>query len=45
MWFEVPLQKCPPFRGDNELGILVHDYAATQEVPYMEELDITVETR
>ncbi len=39
-WFEIALQDCPPFRGDNELGIVFHAGARRQEIPYMEELDI-----
>jgi hypothetical protein len=42
-WFEVALQDCPPFRGDNELGIILHSMARQAEAPYMEELDILVQ--
>ncbi|MEN6533242.1 MAG: family 10 glycosylhydrolase [Bryobacteraceae bacterium] len=41
-WFEVALADCPPFRGDNELGIILHTERKREPVPYMEELDITV---
>jgi len=43
-WVEMDLAECPAFRGDNELGITWRseaDHALT--VPYMEELDVTVE--
>jgi hypothetical protein len=42
MWFEIALRDCPPFKGDNELGIILHTAAQRPEVPYMEELDIRV---
>ena len=48
-WATIPLPLCPPFRGDNELGLRwlgdgSDDAAAIRkEVPYMEELIVTVE--
>lgn len=42
MWFEIALADCPPFKGDNELGIMLHTMAHRPDVPYMEELDIRV---
>ena len=43
-WFELDLSRCPPLRGDNELGLTWRsDPATSADVPYMEELDCTVE--
>ncbi len=41
--FEIALADCPPFRGDNELGIALTSAAKHEVAPYMEELDILVE--
>jgi len=41
--FEIALQDCPPFRGDNELGIALETGAKRPATPYMEALDILVE--
>jgi len=43
-WAEIDLADCPPLRGDNELGLIWQsqiDHGLN--VPYMEELDMTVE--
>ena len=43
-WAEVDLADCSPFKGDNELGIIWEsevDHGIN--VPFMEELDVTVE--
>ena len=56
VWYEIDLADCPPFAGDNELGITplkvaTHRPAADgkpspcEEFPYMEELIATVEPR
>jgi hypothetical protein len=42
-WFEVALEDCPPFRGDNELGLILHNEAKREAVPYMEELEVIVQ--
>jgi len=42
LWIEVSLGDCPPFRGDNELGIILHTERTREAVPYMEELDVIV---
>ena len=39
--FEISLEDCPPFRGDNELGLTAQVLHGQSE-PYMEELDILV---
>ncbi len=42
--FEIPLADCPPFRGDNELGItLLKKDPAAQTDPVMEVLEVYVE--
>ena len=42
-WFELDLAGCPPFRGDNELGLTWRGAINRGLiVPYMEELDIIV---
>lgn len=38
--FEVSLADCPPFRGDNELGLTLKSVANHKQAPYMEELEI-----
>ena len=48
VWATIPLPLCPPFRGDNQLGLRwlgdgSDDAAIRKEVPYMEELIVTVE--
>ncbi|MBC8876512.1 MAG: family 10 glycosylhydrolase [Planctomycetes bacterium] len=43
MRFEVDLADCPPFAGDNQLGLTLKTAAERKQVPYMEELEITVE--
>jgi len=41
--FEIPLVDCPPFRGDNELGItLVKKNPAADKAPVMEALEVQV---
>jgi hypothetical protein len=42
-WFEIALQDCPKFRGDNELGLILHSSSTRNSVPYMEELDVLVQ--
>ena len=43
-WFEMPLAQCPPFRGDNELGLTIKTRdASSTGTPYMEELLVRVE--
>ena len=39
---EIALADCPPFQGDNELGLTVAKRRQREAVPYMEELDILV---
>lgn len=41
--FEIPLDDCPPFRGDNELGLTFPQPAKDDRIPWMEELEIVVE--
>lgn len=46
VWHEIDLPHCPPFAGDNELGITLEKFGERHGgggVPYMEELEITVE--
>ena len=55
VWYQVALADCPPFAGGNELGITPtaiadcsHKLDAPEKygpVPYMEELEITVESQ
>jgi len=41
---EISLADCPPFRGQNQLGLTLTELAGQhQQPPYMEELEITVE--
>ena len=40
--FEIDLKKCPPFRGDNELGLTLHTKIGERQPPWMEELEIVV---
>ena len=41
--YEIALNDCPPFRGDNELGLIWRGRGtAIQDTPYMEELEIIV---
>ena len=53
VWYEVDLDKCPPFAGDNELGMTMTTMPTVRDdladsakmyevVPYMEELIIQV---
>ena len=42
-WFEMMLADCPAFRGDNELGVILHNRREREAVPYLEELDIVVQ--
>ena len=43
-WFTIHLTDCPPFKGDNELGLTWVEQTRKGDVlPYMEELDITVQ--
>lgn len=39
---EIDLADCPPFRGDNELGLTLKPAADHERAPYMEELEIVV---
>ena len=39
---EIALEKCPPFRGDNELGITLNSLEHDDHSPFMEELEIIV---
>ena len=41
--FEVSLADCPPFRGDNTLGLTLQAKTNDQSTPYMEELEVVVE--
>ena len=42
-WAGIDLADCPPFRGDNEMGIIWRSQVDHGlDVPYMEELDVTV---
>ena len=43
MRFEVDLADCPPFVGDNQLGLTLRNAAERKEIPYMEELEISVQ--
>lgn len=40
---EIKLEDCPPFRGDNELGLTLKTTADKQQTPWMEELEIVVD--
>jgi D-amino peptidase len=40
--FEISLADCPPFRGDNELGLTLKSGGNNKQPPYMEELEIVV---
>ena len=40
--FEISLADCPPFRGDNELGLTLKSATHRKPPPYMEELEIVV---
>ena len=42
--FEISLADCPPFRGDNELGLTLATETDQLRTAYMEELEVTVET-
>ena len=46
VWYEVPLDRCPAFAGDNELGVRPTRLAAERSAgePYLEELEVIVET-
>ncbi len=39
---EIALSHCPPFRGDNELGLTLKTRTEGRESPWMEELEIVV---
>jgi hypothetical protein len=41
--FEIALTDCPPFRGDNELGLTLNTSPGERQSPWMEELEIVVE--
>ena len=43
-WFEISLADCPAFGGLNELGITVQAAADKADDPYMEELEVVVES-
>ena len=40
--FEISLACCPPFRGDNQLGLMLESVGAFEPAPFMEELEIVV---
>lgn len=40
--FEIALADCPPFRGDNALGLTLKTLPGSRPVPWMEELEIVV---
>jgi len=40
--FEISLAGCPPFRGNNELGLTVQSSINGKHLPYMEELEVVV---
>lgn len=40
--FEISLSDCPPFRGDNKLGLTLKSAADRKRSPYMEELEVVV---
>ncbi len=42
--FEISLADCPSFRGDNTLGLVLKTETDRANVPYMEELEIVVNT-
>jgi hypothetical protein len=39
---EISLRDCPPFAGENELGVTISLPADSQRVPYLEELEVHV---
>jgi len=41
--FEIALADCPPFKGNNELGLTLQTKSKRKKVPYVEELDVYVE--
>jgi hypothetical protein len=41
--FEISLGDCPPFRGDNELGLTLQQPPKDGQVSWMEELEVVVE--
>lgn len=43
--FEIASADCPPFRGDNTLGLTLKTPAARDHIPYMEELEIVVQVK
>ncbi len=45
VWYEIDLQACPEFAGDNELGVILMTLAEprTAGEPYLEELEVIVE--
>jgi hypothetical protein len=42
--FEIDLADCPPFRGDNSLGLRLKTTVDGKATPYMEELEVVVQT-
>lgn len=40
--FEINLADCPPFKGDNELGLTLKTSPGHRQAPWMEELEIVV---
>ena len=40
--FEIDLKDCPPFRGNNELGLTLKTLPEGNEIPLMEELEVFV---
>ena len=40
--FEIDLAHCPPFRGDNVLGLVLANHEKRPHVPMMEELEVHV---
>ena len=40
--FEIDLDNCNYFRGDNELKITLHTFPDTEEIPFVEELEVCI---
>ena len=40
---EIALGDCPPFAGENQLGLMISLPAGSERVPYMEELEVQVD--
>jgi hypothetical protein len=41
--FTIDLEDCPPFEGDNELGLTLLSSGTREKIPYMEELEVFVD--